>query len=109
MPFIPSSILTMWLRGLMSVAIIAGGIFFLRQWYEQRQARETTRLPSVEGEPDTPRQPGQEDDRAPAGPREAGFGWGLGPNRETAELAAGLILLAVAFAGQAGTRGLYHL
>ena len=42
-------------------------------------------------------------------PGKSDLGWGLGPNRETAELAAGLILLVIAFAGQAGTRGFYHL
>ena len=34
MPFLPFTILGIWIRSLLAVAIIAGGFFCLRLWYE---------------------------------------------------------------------------
>ncbi|WP_435008981.1 alpha/beta fold hydrolase [Tundrisphaera lichenicola] len=34
MPFMPFNILGMWFRGLLSIAILAGGIYLLKRWYD---------------------------------------------------------------------------
>ncbi len=41
MPFMPFHILGIWFRGLLSLAIIAGGIYALRTWYHDSQVLET--------------------------------------------------------------------
>src|SRR6202030_958487 len=35
MPFMPFNILGMWFRGLLAVAIIAGGIYLAKRWYDE--------------------------------------------------------------------------
>src|SRR5690348_13941042 len=35
MPFMPFHILGIWFRGLLSIAILAGGIYLLSQWYQE--------------------------------------------------------------------------
>lgn len=106
MPFTPSAILSMWLRGLLSIAIIAGGLFLLRQWYEHSHVWEATQAQLPDGDVSPPRADGKRDRAEPAGPRRRVLRWDHGPNRETAELAAGLALLALAFAGRLGAKGL---
>ena len=40
MPFMPFNILGMWFRGLLSIAILAGGIYFLKRWYDDSHVVE---------------------------------------------------------------------
>jgi len=35
--FMPTQILWLWLRGLLSIALIAGGIWLLAEWYQRRE------------------------------------------------------------------------
>ena len=37
MPFMPFNILGIWFRGLLAVAIIAGGVYLLKRWYDESQ------------------------------------------------------------------------
>ena len=99
MPFMPFNIIGMWFKGILSIAILAGGIYLLRQWYEDSQV--------VERVQSGPRLSTTEPDASRAGRRVFRFepGW----NRPTAELAGGLALLAWAFAGQFVYGGLMAL
>jgi hypothetical protein len=35
MPLMPFQILGIWFRGLLSIAILAGGIYLLQRWYDE--------------------------------------------------------------------------
>jgi pimeloyl-ACP methyl ester carboxylesterase len=48
MMFMPFNILGMWFRGLLSIAILAGGIYLLRRWYDDSHVVEVVITP---GEP----------------------------------------------------------
>ena len=43
--FMPFNILGMWFRGLLSVAILAGGIYLLYRWYDDSYVVERTPVP----------------------------------------------------------------
>jgi pimeloyl-ACP methyl ester carboxylesterase len=111
MPFTPTTILSMWLKGLLSIAIIAGGLFLLRQWYEHSHAWE----PFVgHAQGNTNSQPRLDEERDAKAkevvvPVQRVFRWNPGLNRETAELVGGLLLLALAFGGRLGSKGLFLL
>jgi pimeloyl-ACP methyl ester carboxylesterase len=85
MPFMPFAILGIWLRGLLSLALIGLGIYLVREWYEETQVR---RVP-VAAEVDVRRDPD-----APGGEARRVVAWRPGLDRETAYLAGGLTLLA---------------
>src|SRR4051812_47371242 len=58
MPFMPFSILGVWLRGLLSIAIIAGGVALLRAWYVDSQTWRLVRVVDA-----APARPAPEADR----------------------------------------------
>ncbi len=91
MPFMPFNILGIWFKGLLSVAILAGGIYLLRQWYKDAHVIEPARARATDDatEPRDGNAPGRRV-----------FRWNLGWNRETGELAGGLALLTLALAGR---------
>ncbi len=111
MPFMPFNILGMWFRGLLSLVILAGGIYLLYRWYDDSHVVERATVPveKVRAE-DVP--PGEE-------PRPAStsvvvvdrrvFRFEPGWNRPTLELAAALALLAWAFLGRWISHGLSML
>ena len=92
MPFMPFNIIGMWFKGLLSIAVLAGGIYLLRQWYEDSHVIVPETVVEVAGGDGGPAR------RSVPGHRVFRFspGW----NRETGELAAALALLTWAFAGQ---------
>jgi pimeloyl-ACP methyl ester carboxylesterase len=95
MPFMPFNILGMWFRGLLSIAILAGGIYLLRQWYEDSHVVIQERIENVDIQA-----PRDTRSRAAWEPGRRVFRWEPGWNRETRELAGGLALLVWAVAGQ---------
>ncbi|MGZ3487090.1 MAG: alpha/beta fold hydrolase [Isosphaeraceae bacterium] len=106
MPFIPTTILSMWLRGLLSIAIIAGGLFLLREWYEHSHAWESTQVQLQAGTVSRAHLDDGLDAKELVVPRRGVFRWNPGLNQETAELVASLLLLALAFGGRLGTKGI---
>ena len=47
MLFMPFNILGIWFRGLLSIAILAGGIYLLSRWYDDSHATEVIEEPVV--------------------------------------------------------------
>ena len=104
MPFMPFHILGIWFRGLLSIAILAGGIYLLSRWYDESHVVEAEhgRRPGGRHRPA----------RGPAPTATGGAGRGRGRpgrrvfrfepgwNRPTALLAAALALLAWATVGR---------
>ena len=98
MPFMPFSILAMWLRALLSVAILAGGIYLARDWYDRANVpvTESQRFKDAEVQ-------------VPVVPARSTFHPEIGWNRSTAELAAAIALLSFALAGLPIAKGLARL
>ncbi len=102
MPFMPFNILGMWFRGLLSIAILAGGIYLLVRWYDDSHVIEqiVVSAPSGEREGIRPRE-----DQRPAStsvivPGRRVFRFDPGWNRPTGELAAAVALLLWATVGR---------
>jgi pimeloyl-ACP methyl ester carboxylesterase len=92
MPLMPFTILGIWLRGLLALAIPAVGLALLWRGYDHSRGVELVETRAAER---------AGDGKAPAVrvvPRER---WAPGWNRPTAEMAAGLALLAWALVGRA--------
>jgi len=98
MPFLPFNILGMWFRGLLSIAILAGGIELLRRWYDDSNVIERVSRPVAGAVDDVRGGRGGAVERVVTVRRVFRFepGW----NRPTAELAAAIALLAWATAGR---------
>jgi pimeloyl-ACP methyl ester carboxylesterase len=101
MPFMPFNILGLWFRGLFSIAILAGGIFLLSQWYDDSHATEVIEEPVVTA----PGDPVRRLDVRPVAteitvPTRRIFRFDPGWNQPTLELAAALALLTWATAGR---------
>ena len=45
MPFLPFNILGIWFRGLLSIAILGGGIYLLTRWYDDSRVTEVIEEP----------------------------------------------------------------
>lgn len=107
MPFLPFQILGIWFRGLLSVAILAGGIGLLRWWHVDSLRTEVVIPAGAE--------PGSEawKERVLQGLREGEtrrvFRYDPGWNRPTALLAGDIALLAWATAGRWIGKGLFLL
>lgn len=94
MPFAPFNILGIWFRGLLSIAILAGGIYFLRRWYDDCHVVEAvSRPPAIV----TPHENGPATEVVAA---QRVFRFRPGWNRPTGELTAALALLLWAMAGR---------
>jgi pimeloyl-ACP methyl ester carboxylesterase len=109
MPFTPIAILWMWLRGLLAVAILAGGVYLTIQGY--RHARVWVPVGVASPKPGDPGSR-ERNRQGPIGRDTDGrwvFSWEPGANRETGELMAGLALLTLALAGRPLTQGLATL
>jgi pimeloyl-ACP methyl ester carboxylesterase len=111
MPFMPFNILGIWLRGWLSIAIIAGGIYLLKRWYDDSHVIE--RAPIAAGPvADENESDGKHSRPAPAevvGSSRRVFRFEPGANRQTAYLASALALLAWAFAGRLIGQGVSSL
>ena len=98
MLFMPFNILGIWFRGLLSIAIIAGGIYLLKRWYDESHVIvPVVAAPTVEkplNDADVRNQ-----DLAIPLPARRIFQFEPGMNRETAYLATGVALLALAVVG----------
>src|SRR6478735_7854832 len=100
MPFMPFQILGIWFRGLLAVAILAGGIYGIWSWYDRSTVIEADPLPAAADErakPSTGRQPPFEFVRVGT-PRRV-FHFRPGWDRTTALLAIGTSLLVLGTAG----------
>lgn len=115
MPFLPFSILGMWLRGLLALAVLAGGLALLGAWYHDAHAWEPVRAAAPEPAPEVRDRPGDgagPTDRvepaaaAPVVVRRRVWDFRPGWNRPTAELAAAVALLTWALGGLAIARGI---
>lgn len=98
MPFMPFNILGIWFRGLLSIAILAGGIYLLSRWYDESHVVVPVRAgPTAEVlvRDGAVRNRDAED----AAPGRRVFRFEPGMNRETAYLATGVALLAWAVLG----------
>lgn len=102
MPFMPFNILGMWFRGLLSVAILAGGLYLLNRWYDDSHIIE--HVPVTSTNPDARAEdvrPGEERRPTTVSVVERRvFRFNPGWNRPSLELAAALALLAWATAGR---------
>src|SRR4051812_12773281 len=86
MPFMPFQILGIWFRGLLSIAILAGGIYLLKRWYDESHVVEPA--PTVPAAEATARDGDARDrDATAVVPRRRVFRFEPGLNRETAYLA----------------------
>jgi pimeloyl-ACP methyl ester carboxylesterase len=104
MLLMPFQILGVWFRAIVSIALIAGGIYLLKQWYDHREVVvdrpavvEVNRDPELVNR-DVPPQ----HERRVVGQTEDGraiVAWEFGWNRETAYLLGGLGLLFWSFGG----------
>jgi pimeloyl-ACP methyl ester carboxylesterase len=98
MPFMPFNILGMWFRGSLSIAILAGGIYLLKRWYDDSHVVEVV-IPAGETV-------GSErlKERVVEGINDGSgrrvFRFEPGWNRQTGELAAALALLTWATVGR---------
>ena len=113
MPLSPFSIVWIWLRGLISIAIIVAGIALLRGWYKESQVWVPDRVyVSQPRDGNSARE--LDPDRAltvvePAEPGRIVFHYEPGFNRATAMLAGGLALLTWAFAGGLIAKGIFMI
>ncbi|WP_435019065.1 alpha/beta fold hydrolase [Tundrisphaera sp. TA3] len=101
MPFMPFQILGIWFRGLLAVAILAGGIYGIWSWYDRSRVFEADPIPAKAGEradPSTDGQPRFEFVRVEK-PRRV-FHFRPDWDRTTALLAIGSSLLAIGLAGR---------
>jgi pimeloyl-ACP methyl ester carboxylesterase len=101
MLFMPFNILGIWFRGLVSIAILAGGIYLLSRWYNDSHATEVVEEPVVTAPSDADR---RVEVRAFANeitvPSRRIFRFDPGWNRPTLELAAALAFLTWATMGR---------
>jgi pimeloyl-ACP methyl ester carboxylesterase len=98
MPFMPFNILGIWFRGLLSIAILAGGIYLLKRWYDESHVVVPVRVgPAAEA----PVRDGDAHNRGATAaiPGRRVFRFEPGMNRETAYLATGVALLTWAVVG----------
>jgi pimeloyl-ACP methyl ester carboxylesterase len=109
MPFMPFNILGIWFRGLLSIAILVGGIYLLKEWYDDSRYIEVE-IPAPADEPLTR---DQKIDRTREALREGNgrrvFHFRPGWNQGTALLASGIALLAWASVGRWIGKGLFLL
>jgi pimeloyl-ACP methyl ester carboxylesterase len=101
MLFMPFNILGIWIRGLLSIAILAGGIYLLSRWYDDSHATEVIEEPAATAPSDAVRRI----DVRPVGteitvPTRRIFRFDLGPNQPTLEIAVALALLTWATVGR---------
>jgi hypothetical protein len=102
MPFMPFNILGMWFRGLLSITILAGGIYLLVRWYDDSHVIEKIQ---VSAPPEETREIRPGEDERPASmpitvPGYRVFRFDPGWNRPTGELAAAVALLLWATVGR---------
>ena len=100
--FMPFNILGMWFRGLLAVAILAGGGYLLYRWYDDSHVVERTPIAVTSDGTRAGDRP-SDGDRRPASTTNAArrvFRFDPGWNRPTLELTAAIALLAWATAGR---------
>lgn len=108
MMFMPFNILGIWFRGLLAIAIIAGGIYLLSRWYDESHVTVSAPASPPATVPATDNDP-REARPTVAVPAERVFRFDPGMNRETALLAGALALLTWATLGGPVRRGVSTL
>ncbi|QEH38421.1 Arylesterase [Aquisphaera giovannonii] len=99
MPFMPFHILTIWLRGLLAIALIGAGAYLLKFWYDHRYVEVRVDRPAAEVRVDPSTSEDRADPRTPAPVVVRREPWQFGANRETAALLGGLALVALSIGG----------
>jgi pimeloyl-ACP methyl ester carboxylesterase len=100
MPFTPIAILWTWVRGILAVAVLAGGLALLARGYDEAHV--------VVPDPGAPREADSTGRERPVRTVRV-FRWRPGWDRRTGELAAGAILLLWALTGRLAVKGLAAL
>jgi hypothetical protein len=98
MPFMPFNILGIWFRGLLAIAIIVGGIYLIKLWYNKCQVVLPVRVVSTTEAPDRDGDAPVPTATSMVGGRRV-FRFVPGMNREMAYLASAVTLLGWAVAG----------
>ncbi|AMV37823.1 Arylesterase [Planctomyces sp. SH-PL62] len=98
----PFNILWIWFRGLLSIAILGGGLYLLSRWYDDSRVVERVSVPATAAGPDDVRRDPEGKPIATETPAPAVrvFRFEPGWNRPTYELAGALALLAWASLGR---------
>ena len=98
--FMPFQVLGIWVRGLLSVVVLALGIGLLRQWYLERTWVEQVPADRAGGANSSPANPGRRPTEAAGrGVEPRVHTWHFGLNRQTAYLLGGLTLLGLSLGG----------
>ncbi len=109
MPFMPFNILGIWFRGLLSIAILAGGIYLLKEWYDESRYVAVEIDNPAEGRLTDDQKIDRTREELRKGTGRRVFHYEPGWNRETALLAGGIALLAWATVGRWIGKGLFLL
>src|SRR4051794_768766 len=103
---LPFTVLGMWLRGLVALAILAGGIYLVSWWYRDLPTHEVVVVRDAQAPPDAAATQERAELGRPLGPTERITAWHPGLDRITAALVGGLCLLLIACAGRGISSGL---
>ena len=98
MPFMPFNILGIWFRGLLSIAIIAGGVYLAKRWYDESHVVVWSRTTSPDSAPVLDEESLEAGAPTTTSARRV-FRFEPGMNRETGYLVAAIVLLSFAAVG----------
>ncbi len=102
MLFMPFNILGIWFRGLLAIAILGGGIYFLQRWYDDSHVLVPVSRPVAVDSPHDER-------KIEIIPERRVFRFDPGWNKPTGALAAAIALLAWATVGRLIGNGMWML
>ncbi len=111
MPFMPFSILGIWFRGLLGIAVLGGAVYLLKLWYDESHVVEPIRVQTVEVDAVPARDRNRDDlpqRTIPVATRRV-FRFEPGLNKQTGLLAAGILLLTWAVLGRPLIQGVSKL
>ncbi|WP_165249411.1 alpha/beta fold hydrolase [Paludisphaera soli] len=102
MPFMPFQILGLWLRGLLALALLGGGLYLLKYWYDHREIEVRTTV-AADADPARDRDRDRDGKAEAEPPVVVRREWRpLGADRVTAALLGGLALVVLSLGGSFG-------